>query len=169
MGRKTIFRTEVSHNGLNKYRVVTAYSQDELNRKVNTLKAQWDNQWKKQTEREIKKRDEEASIAYAAELSQQAEKQQNSLEELLIQHLNPRELNWKLERDYSIFSKPVPTPKEQISFPTEPLRTDDKYNKRPPFLIRISKTKTEEYTNENNRQFEQDHSDWLTTINTIKL
>lgn len=47
MARKYTYQTEVWHDGLNKYRVVKASNRRELQQKVNTLKAEWDEQWQR--------------------------------------------------------------------------------------------------------------------------
>ena len=47
---------EVSHKGLNKYRVVRATNEYELDQKVQALRAQWDAQWARIVERENKKK-----------------------------------------------------------------------------------------------------------------
>lgn len=39
-------RQEISHQGLNKYRVVTAPNRHELNKKISAIRAQWNEQWR---------------------------------------------------------------------------------------------------------------------------
>ncbi len=41
------YQAEVSHKGLNKYRIVKAATQYELDQKTAALRAQWDEQWAK--------------------------------------------------------------------------------------------------------------------------
>ena len=70
------YQAEVSHEGLHKYRIVKAATQYELDQKVRALKDQWDEQWEKKQAREAKIRDEADSIAYAKEITTQAEEVQ---------------------------------------------------------------------------------------------
>ena len=56
MAARYMYAKEVSHQGLNKYRVVKAPTRHELERKVSALQAQWDEQWRKIQEREAKQR-----------------------------------------------------------------------------------------------------------------
>ena len=56
MAARYMYAKEVSHQGLNKYRVVKAPTRHELERKVSALQAQWDEQWRKFLEREANQR-----------------------------------------------------------------------------------------------------------------
>ena len=56
------FRQEIRHDGLNKYRVVTAKSRYELNQKVAAIQAQWEEQWRKKRDKEQQKLDTEKAI-----------------------------------------------------------------------------------------------------------
>ncbi len=53
-------RQEIGHQGLNKYRVVTAQNRYELNQKIAAIQAQWDEQWRRKCEVEARKRELEA-------------------------------------------------------------------------------------------------------------
>ena len=53
-------RQEISHQGLNKYRVVTAQNRYELNQKIAAIQAQWDEQWGRKCEAEARKQELEA-------------------------------------------------------------------------------------------------------------
>lgn len=48
------YQQEVTHPGLNKYRVVKAYTKRELNEKVDALTKQWDEQWQRKLLQEQK-------------------------------------------------------------------------------------------------------------------
>jgi len=80
MATRNIYRAEVFHRGLNKYRIVRAASPYELDQKTRALMAQWDQQWARIVERE----NDADSATYAKELSQQAENMQVALDEILI-------------------------------------------------------------------------------------
>ena len=59
MGTRYMYQSEVSHKGLNKYRIVKAATQYELDQKTRALMAQWDEQWARIVEREERKKNDE--------------------------------------------------------------------------------------------------------------
>ena len=140
------FRQEIRHDGLNKYRVVTAKSRYELNQKVAAIQAQWEEQWtrkciseQKKRELEARKRDKEQqkldtekAIQFAQEMTKDAEDSIQQIENLLhtvVNKLGPADMYDKTK--FSIKSPIKPAVKD---FPREPLRIDGKYNPPIPFL-----------------------------------
>ena len=60
-----MYEAEVSHKGLNKYRIVKAETRHELEEKTSALMAQWNEQWNRKMEREEKiKNDIENTRSY---------------------------------------------------------------------------------------------------------
>lgn len=168
------FRQEIRHDGLNKYRVVTAKSRYELNQKVAAIQSQWEEQWtrkciseQKKRELEARKRDKEQqkldtekAIQFAQEMTKDAEDSIQQIENLLhtvVNKLVPADMYDKTK--FSIKSPIRPAVKD---FPREPLRIDEKYNPPMPFFMNISKKKKEAFIQENTDTFDFDHTQWQT-------
>ena len=103
-----MFQREVSHKGLNKYRIVKAATQYEADQKANALKARWDEQWAWIVEREQRKKNEEDSILYAKELSQKAEDEQSALDQILLNSLYPDKLDLDELKDFLEYPESSP-------------------------------------------------------------
>jgi len=149
-------QAEVSHKGLNKYRIVKAATQYELDQKTAALMAQWDEQWAKKVEREGKLKNSEDSLAYANEMTQQAESIQKALDTMLIDSLNPKSLDLNELKNFSKY--PEASPKQPLlkELPYEPQLSDAKYNPQPSFFIKISKNKMAEFKNNNIAKYNND-------------
>mgnify|MGYP000884861240 CR=1 FL=1 len=167
MAGKFYYEEEVRHKGLNKYRVVKAESRYELNQKVATLKAQWNEQWEKRcmaeerkAEREKILRDHEESLEFANERTLEAEKLQDELDSILMNSLNPKRLNINNLKDFSDY--PIKQPKKPSNpvFDKEPYITDEKYNQKASIFVRLSKKKYEEFKKTMEDEFSKDWSEW---------
>lgn len=160
MSRKYMYEAEVSHKGLNKYRIVKAETRHELEEKTSALMAQWNEQWNRKMEREEKIKNDEDSMKYAQELTQQSNEIQETLDTILLHHLNPKPLNFNDLKDFSEYSEPYPKKASLVEIPKEPNISDSKYNPRPSFFERLSKKKMVEFSNRNKSAFELDYSNW---------
>lgn len=161
MATRYMYQAEVSHEGLNKYKVVKAATKRELDQKTNALMAQWDEQWARIVERETRKKNNEDSDAFAKELSQQAEDVQNAMDEILLNSLFPEELDLDELKDFSEFPEPRPNSPTLSEIPNEPQRCDEKYNPRPSFFTKLSKKKMMEFEAVHTTEFEQDYEKWM--------
>ncbi|MBD5631606.1 MAG: restriction endonuclease [Clostridia bacterium] len=168
MASKYLYQAEVSHNGLNKYRIVKAENKYELNQKVNALQAQWNEQWEKKVERENRIKNDEDSIIYAAAMTKQAEQDQKNLDEILLSSLKPQKLDLDELKDYSEYSEPQPEFPNLDEVPIEPHTSDSKYNPKPSFFTKLSKKKMEEFLANNVAEFEKDFDTWEKQKNTIE-
>ncbi len=155
-----MFQREVSHKGLNKYRIVKAATQYEADQKANALKARWDEQWAWIVEREQRKKNEEDSILYAKELSQKAEDEQSALDQILLNSLYPDKLDLDELKDFLEYPESSPEYPALLPVPNEPCRSDEKYNPRPSFFTKLSKKKMAEFTEMNQTEFEKDFEVW---------
>ena len=162
-----MYRAEVSHKGLNKYRIVKAQSEYELQQKTRALMAQWDEQWARIEEREARKKNDEDSIAYAKDLTWQAESTQEKLDNILRNSVNPHEYSIDELKDFSEFPEEEPQMPILQELPEEPLRSDDKYNPAPSFFTKLSKKKMEEFEGRNTAVYNRDHQDWETEKSII--
>lgn len=171
---KLYYKAEVSHSGLNKYRIIKAPNKYELQMKVNALKAQWDEQWArkleqqskeaerqaKRLEREQRIRNDEESQSYAMDLTRQAEETQQALERIIIDRKRAHELIPNMLKDYSAFPEPRPIQANLQEVRVEPRLTDEKYNPKPSLFTKLSKRKMNEFTSRNTAEFEKDYNVW---------
>lgn len=169
------YRVSVSHEGLHKYRVITARTRLELEEKVQAQKAQWDEQWQRKlqseekvAERERKARAAEASVQQAAERTSAAESMQDRLNTILVSSLESAELSFEDLKDSTPFSVPKPQRARVAAMPVEPQRSDQKYNPDPPLLTRFSKKRREEFEELHNSAFAADHGAWVLECQKIE-
>lgn len=179
---KYYYQQEVRHIGLNKYRVVKAETRYELNQKVSALKAQWDEQWERQLEREVKRmereeknREREAKIKnaeesteYAAGLTEDADQVQESLDTILQTALEVDSFEFDSLKHYEKYSESKPKQPKLKDLPTEPQSDEEKYNPKPSLMIRLSKKKMEEFTAANQKLFSMDHEEWEKEAAAVK-
>jgi len=164
---KYYYEQEVRHSGLNKYRVVKAASNYELDQKVRALKAQWNEQWErkcsaenKRIERENKVKNNEESLEYANEMTEQAEELQDALDSILANSLEPIPLDENDMKDFSPFAINKPNSPIKPNFREEPKRTDYKYNPQAPFLTKLFKKRLEQFNVQNDNDFQKDLNSW---------
>lgn len=164
---KYYYEREISHHGLNKYRVIKGESRYDVDQKANAVLAQWDEQWKRQQEREAKRkereakiRDAEESMEYASEMTNEADRIQQALDDILHDSIDIPPFDFETLKEFSKYperkpSKPYPRP-----LPVEPQAEDEKYNPKPTLLIKLSKKKLEEFVEGNRSRFNEDHQKW---------
>lgn len=168
------YQTEVSHKGLNKYRVVKAQSQNELQQKVAALKAQWNAQWERKVLQE-EKRLERAKKTQTAEMGMQsaahdtkcAEDIQAALDAILADSINAKEFDFSMMKRTDHFTEPEPQKPSLKFIPREPQRDDPVYNPKASFFTKLSKAKKQQYDSNNDSAFAEDHNKWLNTKNEI--
>ena len=160
MSTRYLYAMEVSHKELNKYRIVKANSEYELQQKAQALRSQWDAQWSRIVEREKKKRNDEDCDASAKEATQQAQDMQTALDNILLNSIHPVALTPNDLKDFSKFPKKRPTPPSLIEIPSAPNRSDEKYNPAPSFFTKLFKKKLEEFEALHTAEFEQDLQIW---------
>ena len=160
MPKRYKYQYGVYHKGLKKYRIVKAETEYELYQKRSALMAQWNEQWARIAEREKRKKNDEDSDSYAKELSKQAEDTQVVLDNILLNSLNPNELDLNELKDFSKFLEARPKRPMLSKVPKEPHRSDEKYNPRPPFFTKLSKKKMTEFEDFHTAEFERDFENW---------
>ena len=165
-------RQEISHQGLNKYRVVTAQNRYELNQKIAAIQAQWDEQWQRKCEvearkqelearkrdKEQQKRDIEKAVKFAEDMTKDAVDSLEQIENILKIQIKPLEacdMYDKTKFTTSVPDKPIPK-----TFSREPLRKDSIYNPPMSFFTSISKKKKQAFIDENDEKFNLDYKKW---------
>ncbi|MBR3764989.1 MAG: restriction endonuclease [Clostridia bacterium] len=139
MARYT-YQKELSHPGLNKYRIVKAETAYELDRKVETIKAQWNVQWQRMQERAHKQASEQALRSQADRITKTAEQTHTRIDQFLLSKLSAEPLSFTTIRNYYKPSKPLPTLK-LIDLPRKPLRSDARFNPPQSLFTRLFKAK----------------------------
>lgn len=160
MATRYTYQTEVFHEGLNKYRIVKAETEYELEQKVNALVAQWNEQWARMQERETRKKNEEEAESYAKKWSQQAAEAQAILDKILKSSLHPEELDLNTLKDFSKYPEECPEHPTLCEIPEKPQRSDEKYNPKPSFFTKLSKKKLEIFLQTYTEEFERDYEKW---------
>lgn len=168
MSTRYDYQMELSHEGLNKYRIIKAATEEELEQKASALQAQWATQWAKIVEREKKKKNDEDSDASAKEATQQAEALQTALDNILLNSLHPTMLVANDLKDFSTFPKRSPQKPSPVNIPDAPTRSDEKYNPVPPFFTKLFKKRLEEFEAIHTAEFEQDLQKWENEKSSIE-
>lgn len=161
------YEKEIRHNGLNKYRIVKGSTSYEVEQKANAVLAQWEAQWQRQLEREAKTQAREAkiqnnedSMQYAAELTAEAEETQAALDSILVDSLSVEPLDIENQKQNAPFSKEKPFLLPMLSVDEEPQPSDSKYHPQPTFLIKMFKSKMQEFEQQNHAIYLEDHHRW---------
>ena len=182
MASKYLWQAEVSHDGLNKYKVIKAQTRRELQQKVAVQEAQWNEQWNQKQKRELAQRERELaklereaekldiaeSVSLAEELTEEAQKIQDAMETLLIDSLTPITFDFSMLKDKSKFSIPRPTEPIPKEYPREPLVSDVEYNTKASLFTKFSKKRTDEHNQANLQAFQNAHSNWERTVAEIQ-
>lgn len=167
MAYKYYFQQEVYHNGLNKYKIVKGATKHELDKKVDALKKQWDEEWRKKVDRQNKMLQEESAIKLAQTMTEEANEKILAVENILVNSIEPIELNPKELKDFSKFEKRKPREPLISSFPIEPQKNDNEFSYIPFYakLIKSIKLKKEQ---ENLKNFETAHQNWNVKCDEIR-
>ncbi len=167
MAGKYYYKKEAWHKGLNKYRVVKAESNYELNQKIRALMAQWDEQWERKCDAEEKKsekekilRSQQEALKFADEMTMEAEKVQEKLDNILFNSLKPKPLDVNKLKDFTDYPNKAPKKPVEPVISKEPNLLDEKYNPKVPFLVKISKKKYEDFKVKIENDYKNDLLDW---------
>lgn len=163
-----LFRTVVSHTGLNKYKVIRGATQWEVDQKAAAQMSQWNEQWKKKQIRENKVKTDELGIKQATSMTDEADEVQTRLDRILIDSVGNYGFDFEKMKDHSKFSTPKPTPPVHDQLPDKPNREEAIYNEQPTFFMRLSKNKMAALEKANNDKYEADYSTWEQQANKIK-
>ena len=183
MGRGYKYHETIYHEGLNLQKTIGANSRSELRYKIEIQQTQWDERWRKKIESENKrmiaekKRAEKAEIAknnerammYAEQQTNEAIAIQNKLDSLLIDDLSFEKIDFEKLKDHNQFSVSAPINPVLIPETREPQRTDEVFNPKPGLLVRMSKSKMDQFNAENDKAFTEAHDRWYEVEQNNKL
>lgn len=168
------YQIEVTHQGLNKYRIVRGSTRWETKQKADSLLAQWNEQWarvieneQKRAAREARIQSDEDAVNYALERTKDDEKVQSDLDKIFTSSLSPISLDFEKLKDRSVFAVPMPELPSLALLPREPQRNDKQFNPKPSFPKKISKSKRKEFEESNLQLFIAAHYNWEKEIDRI--
>lgn len=174
MGRAYYWQREISHHGLNKYRVVKGQTRWEVDQKAAAILAQWDEQWRRQQEREAKNLERqhrlqniEISATRANELTLEAEQVQAAMDTILTDTLTPEGIDFESLKDRKKFLERLPTKPQLAEAPKEPRREDQKYNPKASLFTKLSSKKMDEFNKKNDELYVKDHAEWEASVEKI--
>lgn len=174
MGRQYYYHKTIYHNGLNKSKTIAAMNKRELEYKIELQNKQWAEQYEKKkqveankklaqqkkAERELKAKNDAEAKKYAEQMTFEADKIQNQLENLLSLTLSVEPYNFDKLIDNSAFSVAKPIAPKYSQPNLEPKREDSKYNGKPNLITKLSSKKMAMFVKENDKLFEADHLKW---------
>jgi restriction system protein len=132
-----MWRIQITHPGLNKFRVITGATRQEAEEKAAWQQKAWDRQWqevqqKRELQQEKRERQRErAETAHDKELKRlSAEKQSKEAEEAIsaLDNLlhdavgHDQRVDWSKLKDHTSFPAPAPKMPQSVPVPSEPLR-----------------------------------------------
>lgn len=152
-----MYRKGISHSGLNKYRVVTGQTWDEIEQKERAIRRQWDSEWKSK-----------CNQSSAKERTRQAEQVQAAMDRILLDSLHISPYDFELLKDKTPYPVNPPTIPVSKKMPREPLRTDPEFNPKPSLIVKISKSKKAEFEAENQQRFDEAHQSWAANVELLQ-
>lgn len=147
------YREEIRHMGLNKYRVVTGQSWEEVNNRIAVQRAQWNAQY-------LRKVQTERGLGSAQSRTESAERVQRALDNILFDSLNQPELTFDGLMQRDPYGVPMPVKGRAKSYAPAPSRDSDTYNPPMPFLMKYLGVGRAEYDRENQERFDTDYAEW---------
>jgi restriction system protein len=163
-----MYQIEVSHKGLNKYRVIKGNNLYVVQQKAEMQSRTWDEMWEKKQqqikqqkvrERAAKEKQEKKELA--ERLTNEAIEQHQNIQNTLLYTLDiDDKINWDSLKDVSTFSKPEPEIMKEYEVPREPLPTDELYKPTFGILDKLLSNKKQKKINERNEVFKRDHAEW---------
>jgi restriction system protein len=125
-----MWRAEITHEGLNKYRVIRGATQEEVDSKAAWQRKAWDEQWQRvqqspanQRKRERAAHSKEMRKLLAEQQTKEAEEAIRNLE-VLLRDAAKRDsrVDWSKLKDTTNYPAPKPIAPKPKSIPSEPLR-----------------------------------------------
>lgn len=170
-----IYRITVKHDGLKKYKEITAHSKKELDEKKKIVLDSWEQEWAKKCEYDMKVKQQEyeqkmqqvyiyqkilSAQVYTDNLQEEHQEMLNYFKTTLNIPFNTDNL---LNDSYFNISKPIPPQYESI--PAEPTIADAEFYKNQSFMSKIFSKKVQEV--DDNKKFENALEEWRRKKNRI--
>jgi len=161
-----MWRKEISHPGLNKFRVIRGVTQEEAEVKAAWQEKAWDEQWQRvklargrQQEREKTARDKWSRKVLAEEQTEEAEGAIGTVENLLRDApIKDHRVDWSKLKDHTDYPAPRPTKPQPQSVRSEPLRMEFPPNLN--WFTRLLTPIREKRMAEAEQRFQAAHTAW---------
>lgn len=169
MSKHDMWEIEISHDGLNKYRHIRGRDRYVVEQKAQAQKLAWDEMWQKKLaadrrtlakERAIRDKEDKKELAQIR--TAEAQTLLDELDSILRHTLTVDDaIDWASLEDRRPFPLPMPIQKQPMPAPVEPVLSDAKYQVTLSFFDKLFKKRGLKKRNDAQRQFQNDHADWL--------
>jgi restriction system protein len=172
MPAQNIFRVEVRHEGLHKYRLIRGTERYVVEQQAREQVSAWNEMWDKKQEAEAKRRKSEhtaqakdAKKALAAERTEEAQAAIHQIEQTLALSLKQnKKIEWESLLNQSHFPEQRPARASKLALPKEPQQTDPQFSpvrKWYYFFLKNLRQNTEDAAK---RRFIEAHEAWKTAL-----
>jgi restriction system protein len=166
--RSNIWEITVSHEGLNKYRIIRGKDKSVVEQKADAQLAAWNEMWQRKSEKEQKTQDRQTKNESAIEQTREASEAIKEIENILKHALNKNyKIDWEALKNESKFLKQKPQPSELSDIPKPPKRTNPYYQPKFKLLDKIFPARKQEKIDSAERLFKIGYNDWLETKEEI--
>lgn len=166
--RSNIWEITVSHEGLNKYRIIRGKDKSVVEQKADAQLAAWNEMWQRKSEKEQKTQDRQTKNESAIEQTREASEAIKEIENILKHALNKNyKIDWEALKNESKILNQKPQPPELLDIPKPPERTNPYYQPKFKFLDKTFPARKQEKIDSAERLFKIDYNDWLETKEEI--
>ncbi|WML38139.1 restriction endonuclease [Neobacillus sp. OS1-2] len=163
-----MYEIEVSHKGLNKYRVIRGNNKYVVQQKAEMQIKTWEEMWEKKQRQVKQKNDREHAAKEKQEKKELADRLTNEAVELLDTIQNTLiytldiddKVNWDDLKDHSKFTIPTPKMTKELRVSKEPLQTDALYQPKLRILDKLLTNKKQKKIDELSQLFNRHHEQW---------
>lgn len=168
MANREMWEIEVRHDGLNKYRHIRGSDKYIVEQKASVQQLAWDEIWEKKQVAEQKKSDREAAIKNKEEKKElaitktnEAQEEIKQLETILLHTIEVDDaIDWDSLLDTSEYPESEPSKPMFAPSPSEPNRSDTKYQPDISFINKLFSKSRIRKEDEAEEKFVADYKDW---------
>jgi restriction system protein len=170
-----MWQIQISHPGLNKYRVIRGTDRLIVEQKAQAQQFQWDAMWQRQQLRESQQKNREQTrhaleeqLQEARERTELAESELNELREILAKTLTKNDaVDWETLKDHREFPEAVPQPPIAPTLPVEPYELQAKYRADFSVIDRLFATRRAKILAGLEQLYRQDHKQWQEEVQRL--
>ncbi|MBE7546622.1 MAG: restriction endonuclease [Planctomycetia bacterium] len=173
----TMWKAEIRHEGLNKYRVIRGRDRDVVEQMAETQIAAWNEMWEKRQQIQINKQEREDIRLQKTqeiksnidEVNRRTEEAKEAIEEIknILKHtLSVNDaIDWNSLKDYTAFGKPKPNSPKLLKLslaeiPPPPSETHAKYQPKISFFDKISSSRKQRKKEDAKLCYKRDYEHW---------
>lgn len=172
MSTQNMYRIEVRHEGLHKYRLIRGTERYVVEQQAREQSRAWDEMWEKKQEAEAKRRKSEqtaqakdAKKALAAERTEEAQAAFYQIEQTLAFSLKQsNKIKWESLLNQSHFPEKRPTRASPLTLPKEPKQIDPQFCPAKKWYYFFLKSLRQNAEDEAKRKFLELHEAWKTAL-----